>query len=129
MTRITNIPALHTLQDETMVYAAITCAVAVGVAFLAANMVAWRGGQDKSYVTRRIWFCVIGLVFAAGFYMYNDLVVKPEITNVGWQNMFSNTNLTCLGIIVAGYIIVSVILMFCFRHSKFGSILGKEKNK
>ena len=70
----------------------------------------------------------IGFVAAAGFYVYNDLVVKPDITNAGWQSMFSDTNLICIGIILGVYIIGGVILMFVFRHKKFGSILGKEKN-
>jgi hypothetical protein len=34
----------------------------------------------------------------------------------------------CLGITVLGSLIISLIVMLVFRHSKFGSILGKEKN-
>ena len=91
-------------------------------------MVAYKGGDDRSYITRRIWYVIIGLVAAAGFYVYNDLVVKPDITNAGWQSMFSDTNLICIGINLGVYIVGGVILMFVFRHKKFGSILGKEKN-
>jgi hypothetical protein len=126
--RITTLPALQSLQDETMVYAAIVGAVALGLSFLVASLVAYRGGNDRSYITRRIWYVIIGFVAAAGFYVYNDLVVKPDITNAGWQSMFSDTNLICIGINLVVYIIGGVILMFVFRHKKFGSILGKEKN-
>jgi hypothetical protein len=126
--RITTLPALQSLQDETMVYAAIVGAVALGLSFLVASLVAYRGGNDRSYITRRIWYVIIGFVAAAGFYVYNDLVVKPDITNAGWQSMFSDTNLICIGINLGVYIIGGVILMFVFRHKKFGSILGKEKN-
>ena len=126
--RITTLPALQSLQDETMVYAAIVGAVALGLSFLVASLVAYRGGDDRSYITRRIWYVIIGFVAAAGFYVYNDLVVKPDITNAGWQSMFSDTNLICIGINLGVYIIGGVILMFVFRHKKFGSILGKEKN-
>ena len=126
--RITTLPALQSLQDETMVYAAIVGAVALGLSFLVASLVAWKGGNDRSYITRRIWYVIIGLVAAAGFYVYNDLVVKPDITNAGWQSMFSDTNLICIGINLGVYIVGGVILMFVFRHKKFGSILGKEKN-
>lgn len=126
--RITTLPALQSLQDETMVYAAIVGAVALGLSFLVASLVAFRGGNDRSYITRRIWYVIIGFVAAAGFYVYNDLVVKPDITNAGWQSMFSDTNLICIGINLGVYIIGGVILMFVFRHKKFGSILGKEKN-
>ena len=126
--RITTLPALQSLQDETMVYAAIVGAVALGLSFLVASLVAYKGGDDRSYITRRIWYVIIGLVAAAGFYVYNDLVVKPDITNAGWQSMFSDTNLSCIGINLGVYIVGGIILMFVFRHKKFGSILGKEKN-
>ena len=126
--RITTLPALQSLQDETMVYAAIVGAVALGLSFLVASLVAYKGGDDRSYITRRIWYVIIGLVAVAGFYVYNDLVVKPDITNAGWQSMFSDTNLICIGINLGVYIVGGIILMFVFRHKKFGSILGKEKN-
>jgi len=126
--RITTLPALQSLQDETMVYAAIVGAVALGLSFLVASLVAYKGGDDRSYITRRIWYVIIGFTSVAGFYVYNDLVVKPDITNAGWQSMFSDTNLICIGINLGVYIIGGVILMFVFRHKKFGSILGKEKN-
>ena len=126
--RITTLPALQSLQDETMVYAAIIGAVALALSILVASLVAYKGRDDRSYITRRIWYVIIGLVAAAGFYVYNDLVVKPDITNAGWQSMFSDTNLICIGINLGVYIVGGIILMFVFRHKKFGSILGKEKN-
>jgi len=126
--RITTLPALQSLQDETMVYAAITGAVALALSILVASLVAYKGRDDRSYITRRIWYVIIGLVAAAVFYVYNDLVVKPDITNAGWQSMFSDTNLICIGINLGVYIVGGIILMFVFRHKKFGSILGKEKN-
>lgn len=126
--RITTLPALQSLQDETMVYAAIVGAVALGFSFLVASKIAYKGGNDRSYITRRIWFVIIGFAAAAGFYIYNDLVVKPNIANVGWQSMFSDTNLISIRINLGVYLIGGIILMLVFRHKKFGSILGKERN-
>ena len=85
------------------------------------------GGQDKSYITRRIWFIVIGIVSAAGFYLYNDLVVKGQIVNAGFKSMFVETNITCIGILLGIYFVLGILIMFIFRNSKFGSILGKGK--
>ena len=127
--RITNLPALQSLQDETMVYAAIVGAVALGLSFLVTSLVAWKGGIDRSYITRRIWYVIIGFAASAGFYVYNDLVVKPNITNQGWQSMFSDTNLICIGINLGVYIIGGVIIMCVFRNSKFASIIFKIKGK
>lgn len=128
MNRITTLPALQSLQDETMVYAAIAGVIALGMAFLAASLVPYKGGDDRSYVSRRILYVIIGLIAAIGFYLYNDLSVKPQINNAGWQSMFSDTNLIALAINLGVYIVGGLALMFCFRHSKFGSILGKENN-
>lgn len=43
--------------------------------------------------------------------------------------MFSETNIqsSIVGLFV--YYVVGVVIMFIRRHSKFGSILGKEKEK
>lgn len=127
MNKITTLPALKALQGETMIYALIVLAVAIILSVLFASFVPYKGGNDKSYVTRRIIFIITGLAAAAGFFLYNDLAVKPSINNIGWQNMFSKTNLIWTAIIFVGYLLIGIILMFVFRHSKYGSILGKEK--
>lgn len=127
MTPITTLPQLNQLMNSTMIYAVIVGFIAVLVALLLANIFPWEGGKDRSYIKRRIAFVVIGIVAVLGFWMYNDLVVVDYIRNAGFQNMFKACNLKCIGINLGVYIIVSVILMLIFRHSKFGSILGKEK--
>lgn len=119
---------LQSLQDETMVYAAIIGAVALSLSFIVASLIPYKGCNDRSYITRRIWYVIIGLTAAAVFYIYNDLIVKPDITKAGWQSMFSDTNLFCIGINLGVYFVGGIIIMFVFRHKKFGSILGKEKN-
>ena len=124
----TTLSDVQSLQDRTMVYAAIIGAVALAFSFLVASLIAYKGGTDRSYITRRIWYVIIGLVAAAIFYLYNDLFVKPTITNVGWQSMFSDTNFMSIVINLTVYFVGGFILMFVFRHKKFGSILGKEKN-
>lgn len=65
--------------------------------------------------------------FAAGFYLYNDLVVKGQIVNAGFKSMFVETNITCIGILLGIYFVLGILIMFIFRNSKFGSILGKGK--
>ena len=127
MTPITNLPQLQQLMNSTMIYAVIVGLVAVIVSLAVANMFPWEGGNDKSYVKRRIAFVIIGLCAILGFWLYNDLVVVGNIKNAGFQNMFKACNLKCIFINLGVYVIASGILMFTFRHSKFGSILGKEK--
>lgn len=128
MRNIQTIAQLHELQNETYVYAAIIAIVIFGVAFLLANLTPWQGGNDRSYVTRRIWLTISVFVGSIGFWLYNDLYVMDFIKKTAFQNQFSTTNTHCLGITIVGSLVLSVIVMFVFRHSKFGSILGKEKN-
>lgn len=127
MTPITNLPQLQQLMNSTMIYAVIVSLVAVIISLLVANIFPWEGGKDKSYVKRRIAFVIIGLCAILGFWLYNNLVVVGNIRNAGFQNMFKVCNLKCIFINLGVYIVASGILMFTFRHSKFGSILGKEK--
>ena len=127
MSPITNSNQLNQLMNSTMIYAVIVGLVAVLVVLGVANMFPWEGGSDKSYVKRRIACIVFGLFAIFGFWLYNDLHVMGYIRNAGFQSMFKACNLKCIFIYAGVYIVASVALMFTFRHSKFGSILGKEK--
>lgn|SRR5574344_140169 len=127
MRPITNIQQLNSLINETYVYAIIVILIALLISCIVANITPWQGGNDKSYVKRRIWFITIGIVAALGFWLYNDIYVSGFIRNAGLKNMFSTCNLKALGISIFGYYMIGLGLMFAFRHKKFGSILGKEK--
>lgn len=128
MRNIQTIGQLHELQNETFVYAVIVAAVIFLVAFLLANITPYQGGNDRSYIKRRIWLIISVVVGAISFWLYNDLYVIGFIKKTAFQNQFSDTNMQCLGITIVGSLLISFIVMFVFRHTKFGSILGKEKN-
>lgn len=127
MNKISTLGQLQSLQGSTMIYAIVVCLVAILIAFIISNLIPFEGGVDKSYVKRRIAYIVVGVVACLSFYLFNDIYVKRFIVNAGFKAMFVKTNLQCLGIIVGGYIVLGLGLMFGFRHSKFGSILGKGK--
>lgn len=127
MTKITTLPQLQTLQVNTMIYAVVVFLVAILITFLILLIIPYKGGIDKSYVKRRVAYIIVGIVSCLAFYMYNDIYVKGFIMNVGFKTMFVKTNLKCLGITIGGYIIIGLAIMFAFRYSKFGSILGKIK--
>lgn len=129
MRNIQTIGQLHELQNETFVYAAIVAVAIFVVAFMLANFTPYQGGKDSSYIKRRIWLIISVFVGAVGFWLYNDLYVMDFIKKTASQNQFSDTNIQCLGITIVGSLVISFIVMFVFRHSKFGSILGKEREK
>lgn len=127
MNKITALPQLQALQDNTMIYAVVVFLVAILIAFLISLMIPYKGGKDNSYIKRRVAFIIVGIVACLAFYLYNDIYVKGFIMNAGFKSMFVKTNLQCLAITIGGYIVTGLVLMFAFRHSKFGSILGKGK--
>ena len=130
MGQIDTLTKLRDLQNSTLIYAAVMCAIAILMVYLVSNMIAWQGGNDRSYIKRRVWWIIIGFVASIGFWMYNDLVNVPRIINMGFRHMYSQTNLFCLFLVLIGYFLISLLLMlFLVRKAKFGSILGKQRNK
>ena len=73
---------------------------------------------------------IIGFVAGFGFWIYNDVVNVHRIVNIGFKHMYSQTNLLCLFAVLLGYFGISLLIMATlFRKAKFGSILGKQRNK
>ena len=54
--------------------------------------------------------------------------IVPKISNPGFQSMFEETNLYVLLASIGIYFVAGILLMFGFRNTKLGSILGKKKN-
>ena len=130
MRQIATLSQLHDLQNSTWIYAIAVCFIAIAIAYLVSNMIAWQGGNDKSYIKRRVWWVIIGFVAGLGFWIYNDVVNVHRIVNVGFKHMYSQTNLLCLLVVLLVYFGISLLIMATlFRKAKFGSILGKQRNK
>ena len=130
MRQIATLSQLQDLQNSTWIYAIAVCFIAIAIAYLVSNMIAWQGGNDKSYIKRRVWWVIIGFVAGLGFWIYNDVVNVHRIVNVGFKHMYSQTNLLCLFAVLLGYFGISLLIMTTlFRKAKFGSILGKQRNK
>ncbi len=126
-TVIRTLQQVQQAQADAWVYGLIVAGVALALAIAIAFMINWRSDR-KDFITRRIWFIVIGLVAPASYWLYNAQAIAPKIQNPGFKNMFEETNLFVLLTSIGVYAIVGVVLMLCFRTSKLGSILGKKKN-
>ena len=126
-TVIRTLQQVQQAQADAWVYGLIVAGVALALAIGIAFMINWRSDR-KDFITRRIWFIVIGLVLPASYWIYNAQTVAPRIQNPGFKNMFEETNLYVLLASIGVYAFIGIALMFCFRTSKLGSILGKKKN-
>lgn len=126
-TVIRTLSQLQQVQSDTWVIGLIVVGVALAIAIGIAFLVNWRSDR-RDFITRRIWFIIIGLVFPVAYRIYNLKVVVPQIQNAGFKSMYEETNLYVLIASIAAYFVVGIVLMLCFRNSKLGSILGKKKN-
>lgn len=127
MNPVTTIQQLDALKQTTLVWAVIICLVAFAISFLVATLVPYKGGKDNSFVIRRIWYIVIGVIAAAGYWIYNFLVAVPAIKNPGFKSQFSQTTLISFVIIIIGYVAIGLVVTFIFRKSKFSTVYLKHK--
>lgn len=118
---------LQQAQADTWIYGLIVCGIALALAIAISFIINWRSDR-RDFITRRIWFIVIGLVAPAGYWFYNMQAIVPKIQNPGFKSMFEGTNLYVLLASIGIYFVVGLALMLGFRNTKFGSILGKKKN-
>lgn len=125
-TIIRTLPRVQQAQANAWLLGLIVCGVALAIAIAVAYLINWRSDR-KDYITRRIWFVVIGLVLPVCYWLYNLYSVVPRIQNPGFKNMFEETNLYVLITSLILYGVVGVLLMLCFRDTKLGSILGRRK--
>lgn len=126
-TYIKTIAQLHQAQADAWVYGLIVCGIALALAIAIAFIINWRSDR-RDFITRRIWFIVIGLVAPVGYWFYNMQAIVPKIQNPGFKSMFEGTNLYVLLASIGMYFVIGLGLMLGFRNTKFGSILGKKKN-
>lgn len=126
-TVIRKLPQLQQAQADAWVYGLIVTGIALALAVIIAFLINWRSDR-KDYMTRRICFIVIGLVMPLAYWLYNMQAIVPKISNVGFQNMFKQTNLYVLITSIISYAVVGLLLMLVFRNSKLGSILGKKND-
>ena len=128
MRRIETVRQLEALIGQTYMFAIIIALVAFLLAFIIAKTIAYDGGKvTRDHIRRRIWFIVIGLSTAASFFMYNMFYVSGFIRRSSLLASFTVHNIIATISALAVYAVVGVALMFVFRSSKWGSILGKSK--
>lgn len=126
--KILTLQQLQDVQQNEFFLAFCWSLTALLISLIVSNLIAFQGGDDKSYIKRRVWHIIIGALSVIYFYYFYYLEVIPRIANPGFQSMLHKTNLQCLGVTSSVYIVVGLIIMLCFRRSKFGSILGKVKD-
>ena len=140
MSQVSTKSQVEALIQNTYIEAVIFAAVAFFIALGIAAIIKWQGKPDRSYVKRRIWWIIIGVVFPFVFWIINAMYVSSFIYTTNSETgakqayaqgsaMFSTANVISTLVCLAVFVVVSIITMLIFRSSKWGSILGPTKNK
>lgn len=81
-TIIRTLPQVQQAQADAWVYGLIVASVALAIAITIAFMINWRSDR-RDFITRRIWFIVIGLAAPAAYWLYNveSPKINPQIYN------------------------------------------------
>ena len=125
-TVIRTIQQLQQAQADAWIYGFIVTGIALLLAIVISAVINWRSDR-RDFITRRIWFIIIGLVLPLSYWVYNMQMIVPRIQNAGFQNMFKATNLYILFSAIGAYFIVGIFTMFISKKgSKWRSILSKK---
>jgi uncharacterized protein YacL len=129
MGNVTTKEVLNSLITNTFVTAIIFAVLALGLSFFIANLIKWQGKPDRSYIKRRVWWIIIGIIVPTIFWCINAIYVTSFIQGTSSKARFGRANVQDTLIILVGYFVVSLISMLILRSKKWGSILGPSKNK
>ena len=125
-TVIRTIQQVQQAQADAWIYGFIVTGIALLLAIIISAVINWRSDR-RDFITRRIWFIIIGLVLPLSYWVYNMQVIVPRIQNAGFQNMFKATNLYILLSAIGIYAIVGIATMFIAKKgSKWRSVLPKK---
>lgn len=125
-TVIRTIQQVQQAQADAWIYGFIVTGIALLLAIIISAVINWRSDR-RDFITRRIWFIIIGLVLPLSYWVYNMQVIVPRIQNAGFQNMFKATNLYILLSAIGIYAIVGIATLFLAKKgSKWRSVLPKK---
>ena len=125
-TVIRTIQQVQQAQADAWIYGFIVTGIALLLAIIISAVINWRSDR-RDFITRRIWFIIIGLVLPLSYWVYNMKVIVPRIQNAGFQNMFKATNLYILLSAIGIYANVGIATLFLAKKgSKWRSVLPKK---
>lgn len=124
---IKNARDFKTLSLSTYVAAAVVAVVAVGIAALWSNAIAWQPGANTSDRRRRkavFWWVLV--TAAAGFALYNTFGVAPCIAR-SFAVRFMKVSALATLLVSATYLVVGFTLSKAFASGKLGDWFHKSR--
>lgn len=117
-----NLNDLTSIQNTSYLLAILVVALALLIAIIIANMIAFEGGLEPRDRKKRTWgYWLVGILATLGFFSYNHFIVTQEVA-MGFRPDFQKTNLIATGSVLGAYILLGYILKLVFQKKKFGTI-------
>ena len=114
-----DIPELIT---NTYVFAIIFVAVFLLLAIIISNIIAIEGGSNpKDPGKRKMWFWIFAILGPISVYLYNFIMVIPNIRPGPAEAAFGSTNLIATLIVLVSYILIGFILSKTMKRGKIGN--------
>jgi sulfoxide reductase heme-binding subunit YedZ len=119
--RVTTPAQLNALVTKTYVLAVVAAVVAIGVAAVISQSIAYESGaKPKDTGKRRVVFWIVAGTLLALFFTYNALMVATGV-RPSLQARFTQTYAIATGVAALSYLILGFVLSKVFRTGKFGS--------
>ena len=122
---VRDVPGLIT---QTYIIAIIFVVAFILIAVIISNLIKFQGGTNpKDPGKRRLWFWILAVVAPISFYLYNLLMVIPNVKTGPALNKFSMHPPIASGIILVAYILVGFALAKMFSRGKIGNWFPSKK--
>jgi membrane-associated HD superfamily phosphohydrolase len=120
-----NLNDVAILQNTTYLLAFIAALIALAIAFVIANFVAYEGGLTPRDHVKRTWaYWLVGIITTASFFVYNYFLVSPKVS-IAFKPDFEKTIYVATLAVLVVYILLGLIFRQLFKKSKFGTIKFK----
>lgn len=122
---VRDVPAKIT---ETYIVAIIFIVLFIAIAMLIANLIKFEGGTNpKDPGKRRMWFWVLAILAPITFFLYNFIMVIPNVkTGPAMNKFFIHVPISSVLVLVV-YIIVGFVLAKMMSRGKIGNWFPSKK--
>ncbi len=122
---------LSQLVQQGYYIAIVTAIIAIIISYVIANAISYQpGGNDRSYIKRRVSYFLTLFVAAMGYagyfiYKFSDITNKLKDMTPKQEDELIMGGWLSLGLLISLYIVISIAMMLVFKKSKYGTILKK----
>jgi heme/copper-type cytochrome/quinol oxidase subunit 2 len=123
-----NVRDVPALINQTYIIAFIFVLAFVLLAVIISNLIKFEGGTTpKDPVKRRMWFWILAGLLPVSLYLYNLLLVIPDVRTGPALNKFSMHPQIASGVAFVVYILIGFVLSKTMSRGKIGNWFPSKK--